>query len=299
MSKTTRRRRALIPICARLLVLSFLLHGLVTALAHEGTGRAGFKEPVGVEIESEFYAGRRGYLHGGLGFVSPLSERQKIGLVGHFVREETGGELFPSLGAEFVQEFENGFSLEAYSFGYFPVAQQNAWAAGLRAIQSFQLNEHVTIAPFIGPVFARVRAFEEKSASPVTVHHSMLLGGVAVHAEHFEFTVFASQSFFNRDPTGLETHVDLEEMTHFAAYENNDGFASHTVGGEVSYSPLDRLTLTARYALILYDHETRHSISFTPSVKVSSHLEFFAGVQLIRGDGIENDLVVGGASFGF
>lgn len=49
------------------------------ARALEGTGRAGFKKPGGVEVETEFYAGRRGYLHGGLGIITPLDERQKIG----------------------------------------------------------------------------------------------------------------------------------------------------------------------------------------------------------------------------
>ena len=70
--------------------------------AEEAVGRAGFKKPLGVEIETEFYAGRRGYLHGGFGVIAPLGEKQKIGIVGHFVREETGGEIFPSLGAEFI-----------------------------------------------------------------------------------------------------------------------------------------------------------------------------------------------------
>jgi hypothetical protein len=72
----------------------------------------------------------------------------------------------------------------------------------------------------------------------------MLLGGVAVHAERFEFSVFASHSFFGRDPVGLETHVDLEEMTHFAAYENNDGFARNSAGAEVSYSATEWLRFT-------------------------------------------------------
>lgn len=286
--------------------LAILVFGLVaeaffraSASAHEGTGRAGFREPLDVEIESEFYAGRRGYLHGGLGAIIPLNEKQKIGIVGHFVREETGGAIFPSLGAEFVQDFGNGFDLEAYSFGYFPVEMQNAWAGGLRGSRRFAFNDHLTIAPFFGPTYARVQAIEEATEMPVTIEHWMLLGGLAVHAERFEFTVFASHSFFSRDPVGLETHVDLEEMTHFAAYENNDGFARNSAGVEIGYTATERLRFIVRYALILYDDETRHSISFTPAIKINSKVEVFGGVQLLRGDGMENDLVVGGASFGF
>lgn len=302
MRQTYSRRSRHFLRCVRGGVLLFALHLFLSraASAHEGTGRAGFKEPTPeVEAESELYVGRRGYLHGGLGVLIPLSDKQKLGIVGHFVREETGGAIFPSLGVEFVQDLGNGFDLEAYSFGYFPVEKQHAWAAGLRASRRFAFNDHLTIAPFIGPAFARVQAIDEATNTTVTIDHLMLMGGVAVHAERFEFSVFASQSFFSRDSVGLETHVDLEEMTHFAAYENNDGFARNSAGAEASYSATEWLRFTGRYALILYDDETRHSISFTPALKVSSQLEIFGGVQLIRGGATDNDLLIGGASFGF
>ena len=79
--------------------------------AHEGTGRAGFKEPPGVEVEGEFYAGKRGYLHGGLGVITPLGDDQKIGVVGHFVREDSDGEIFPSLGAEYIRDLGDSRAL--------------------------------------------------------------------------------------------------------------------------------------------------------------------------------------------
>jgi hypothetical protein len=282
----------LITLLASMLAVNF-------GFAQEATGRAGFKEPLGVEIESEFYAGKRGYVHGGLGVIAPLNEKQKAGIVGHFVREETGGEIFPSLGAEFIQDLGSGFELEAFSFGYFPVEKQSAWAAGLRGSRRFAFSEHVSIAPFFGPAYAQVRALDEATKSPVSIGYLMLLGGVAVETGPIEFTVFGSHSFFSRDPVGLETHVDLEEMAHFAAYENNDGFARNTVGGELSYSLTDWLTLTGRYALILYQDETRHSFSFVPAVKLGAHLEVFAGIQLLRGDGTDNNLVMTGVAFSF
>jgi len=267
--------------------------------AHEAVGRAGFKESPDIETEAEFYAGKRGYLHGGLGVIMPLNEDQKIGVVGHFVREETGGEIFPSLGAEFIHNFGRSFELEAFSFGYFPVEQQSAWAAGLRGSRRFALSDQVSITPFFGPAYAQVRAIDEAAASPVNIGHWMLLGGVAVESGPAELTVFGSHSFFSSNPVGLETHVDLEEMTHFAAYENNDGFARNTVGGELSCSLTDWLTLTGRYALIVYEDATRHSFSFTPTVKLGDHLDVFAGVQFLRGDGEDNDLVMAGVAFSF
>ncbi len=297
------KRNGLLPFLnmARWVALIFVTQGPARVLLHaqEGTGRAGFKEPLGIEVEAEFYAGKRGYLHGGLGIIAPLNERQKIGIVGHFVREETGGELFPSLGAEFIQDLGDGFELEAFTFGYFPVEKQHAWAVGLRGSRRFAFNDHVSITPFFGPAYAHVQALDEATEQPADIGHLMLLGGVTVHAGPVEFNVFGSHSFFSRDPVGLETHVDLEEMTHFAAYENNDGFARNTVGAELSYSPTDWLTLTGRYALILYEDETRHSFSFAPAVKLGSHLEVFAGVQLLRGSGADNDLLMTGAAFSF
>lgn len=285
----------------KIIRLASLLLLLTTAPGHphEATGRAGFKHPLGVEVEAEFYAGKRGYLHGGLGVIAPLNEKQKVGIVGHFVREESGGALFPSLGAEFIQELGEGFELEAFSFGYFPVEKQSAWAAGLRGNRRFAFSDHGSITPFFGPAYARVRALDEETESPVRIGHLMLLGGVGVELGPVEFTAFGSHSFFSRDPVDLETHVDLEEMTHFAAYENNDGFARNTVGAELSYSPTGWLTLTGRYALILYLYETRHSFSFTPALKVGEHFEVFTGFQLLRGDGAENDLFMTGAAFSF
>ncbi len=287
-----RKLRAFLSILAPVLAAN-------VGFAEEAVGRAGFKKPIGIEIETEFYAGKRGYLHGGLGVITPLSEKQKLGIVGHFVREETGGEIFPSMGAEFIQELGGGFELEAYAFGYFPVEKQSALAVGFRGNRRFAFNDHVSISPFFGPAYARVRALNEATESPVSIGHLMLLGGIAVEAGPVDFTVFGSHSFFSRDPVGLETHVDLEEMTHFAAYENNDGFARNTVGAEFSYSPTDWLTLTGHYALILYEDETRHSFSFTPAVKLGPHLEMFAGVQFLRGDGTDNDLIVTGVAFSF
>ncbi len=284
------------------ILLTRLFVVLLTAssgFAHEGVGRAGLKEPPAVEIETEFYAGERGYIHGGLGVVAPLNSKQKIGIVGHFVREETGGEVFPSLGAEFIQDLGGGFEAEAFSFGYFPVEQQSAWALGLRGSRRFVLRNEVSITPFFGPAYARVRALDEQTESMVSIGHLMLFGGVAIEMGPVELTVFGSHSFFSRDPVGLETHVDLEEMTHFAAYENNDGFARNTVGGELAWSVTEWLRLTGRYALIQYEDETRHSFAVAPAVKIGAHVEVFAGVQLLRGSGTDNNLLMTGVAFSF
>jgi len=271
---------------------------MTPAAGHEGTGRAGFKRPAGIEFESEFYTGKGGYLHGGLGIVGPVGDGRRFGIVGHFVREETGGEFFPSLGAEYIRDFGQGRELEVFSFGYFPVEKQHAWALGARVSNQLKLEHEVTVSPFFGPAYARVQAMDEATGQPATIGHFMLLGGVEVHAKIWNLTFFGTHSTFSRDPAGLETHVDLEEMTHFAAYENNDGFAQNTAGLEISCSPTDRLTFTARYAWIHYPEDTRHSITFAPALKFGKHLQVFAGVQLLRG-GKENDLAMVGVSRAF
>jgi hypothetical protein len=144
-----------------------------------------------------------------------------------------------------------------------------------------------------------VRAIEEATDSPVGIGHLMLLGGLAVEAGPLELTFFGSHSFFSRDSVGLETHVDLEEMTHFAAYENNDGFARNTLGLEISYALTDIITLEAKYAWIDYEDRSRHALTFAPALKLGSQWEVFAGIQLLRGDGPDNNLAVTGAAFSF
>ena len=73
-----------------------------TGRTAQGAGRAGLKEPGGVELESELYVGRGGYLHTGIGLIAGVGTGQSIGFVAHSVREESGGDYFPSIGAEFI-----------------------------------------------------------------------------------------------------------------------------------------------------------------------------------------------------
>lgn len=269
------------------------------ATAHEGAGRSGFKEPADVEIEGEFYAGKRGYLHGGLGVIMPLGEGQELGFVSHFVREDSDGEIFTSLGAEYIRELEDGYAMEISSFGYLPVESQHALGIGLRGNRSFEMNDRLSLTPFFGPSLAWVQAIDEATNRPVDINHLMLMGGLLIDIDAMRLTVFGSHSFFSSDPVGLETHVDLEEMTHFAAYENNDGFASNTAGLEISYPLTEAITLHGKYAWLDYEDRTRHAITFTPSLKLDSRWEIFAGIQLLRGDGPDNNLLVTGATFLF
>jgi hypothetical protein len=74
---------------------------------------------------------------------------------------ETGDEIFPSLGAEFIQDLGSRFELEAYSFGYLRVEKQSAWAVGLRGSRRLAFSDHVSISPFFGPAYGRVRALDE------------------------------------------------------------------------------------------------------------------------------------------
>jgi hypothetical protein len=253
------------------------------AAAHEGVGRAGLRRPLEVEIESEFYFGRRGYLHGGLGVVAPISENQKIGVVGHFVREEFGSDIFPSLGAEYIRRFASGVEFEVFSFAYVPVESQRALALGARVSKKFTLENDISATPFFGPAYSRVRALDEEAGDIATIGHLMLLGGLEFRSGIWSVTVFGTHSEFSRNPHSLETHVDLEEMTHFAAYENNDGFARNSAGFEVSVEPTDRISLSARYAWIDFPNARRHSLAFVPTIKLSDHLHVFAGVQFLRG----------------
>ena len=269
--------------------------------AHEAAGRAGHKEgDEASAVETDFFAGPHGYLHGGIGLLQPLGGDYQAGLTLHLVREESGGSWFPSLGAEVARHFDNGVELEAFSFGYFPVERQFAWALGARAMKAFEVRGGWIISPFIGPTFARVRAMDEVTDETVDVSHTMLLGGVLLTRGSVELGVFGSHSWFSRDTRGLETHVDLEEMTHLAAYENNDGFASDSVGGELNWAVTKRFDVAVRYAAIFFPGESaRHSITILPSVAIAEGVKISAGVQFLRGAGFDRTLFASGFSWEF
>ena len=238
-------------------------------------------------------------MHAGFGAAVPLGARDRLGLTAHVVREDADSEVIPSFAAEFLHEFPSGLEIKAAGFTYVPVADQSAWASGLRATQRFTLNDHVTVAPFFGPTYARVRARDAVAGAIRAVDHLMFFGGVSVHAERMEVTIFGSHSVFSRDPRDLDTAVDLEEMTHFAAYENNDGFARHSVGFEASYSILPSLQVSVRYAAIIYDDDTAHALALVPSVQVTRRLKVFGGVQFLRREENPNDLSLLGMSLSF
>jgi len=269
--------------------------------AHEAPGRAGHKEGEQAHaMETDIFVGPDGYLHGGLGILQPLGEDHKAGLTFHIVREETGGNWFPSLGAEVGRHFENGTEVELYSFGYFPVENQHCWAVGARLLKAFGPADDWTLTPFVGPTFARVRALDETTEEPLDVNHTMLLGGLLLARDPLEIGVFGSHSWFSRNTRELETHVDLEEMTHLAAYENNDGFARDSVGAEVTWEVVARLRLAARYAAIFFPEEsTRHSVTLLPSVELVKGVQLSAGAQWLRGAGFDRALFAGGFALEF
>lgn len=271
--------------------------------AHEAPGRGGHKDghaPAVLEIGFESYFGRHGYYHFGMGVQTPLDERQRLGLLTHLVREDSGSDAVSSLGAEYGIRLEPGIELEAFSFGYFPARRQNAWAIAFRVTKEFEAAADFHVSPFLGPTFARVRAVDEATAQSVDISHTMLFGGVMIDCEPFEVMLFGSQSFFSRSPRGLESHVDLEEMTHFAVYENNDGLARNSVGIETRWAWNESLGFSARYAAIFFAGEsTRHSVMLSPVWRITEHIQVFTGVQLLRGGPGDNDIGFGGVSYRF
>ena len=83
-------------------------------------------------------------------------------------------------------------------------------------------------------------------------------------------------------------------MTHFAAYENTDGFASASVGAEVTASWNDRFAVSASYAAMRFDGLTvRRSAVLRPSMRLG-RFELFSGVQLLRGGTGDKDIVMAG-----
>jgi hypothetical protein len=281
-----------------------LLTGLFFAcctggFAHEFPGHAVHDHGVPTIVGSEIYVGKGGYWHAGVGASTPLGKSLSLELGAHLVCEETGATEVPSFEAELIREFDDGWEIEAFGFGYSKVERKQAWGIGLRATKRFTLQDGISVSPFCGPAYARVRAGAETAEETVTVQHTLALGGVTVEAGPVTATFVGSHSFYDRDPAGLETPVDFESMSHFAAYENNDGFPQNSFAVEVAYEVTKWLTLHARYALLEFEEETRHAIAFTPAVKIGERVEVTGGVQLLRGGEVENDLAFGGLSVSF
>ena len=269
------------------------------SFAHEFPGHAAHEHGVPTIFGSELYVGKRGYWHGGVGVGTPLGKNLSLEIGAHVVREETNATEVPSFEAELIREFEGGWELEAFGFGYPKVERKQAWGFGLRATKRFTLQNGIAVSPFFGPASARVRARDDAADEIVAVQHTLLLGGVTLEAGPVSATFVGSHSFYDRDPAGLETPVDFESMSHFAAYENNDGFPRNTFAVEIGWEVAEWLTLHARYAVMRFDNETRHAIAFTPEVKLGERVVITGGVQLLRGGGVENDLVFAGVSVSF
>lgn len=283
--------------CAFICILAWALHR--PASAEEARGHAGGKEPENVELESELYIGRHGYWHGGLGAVVALGKEMFLGLGAHAQREELGATEVSYFNAELIREFEDEWEVELFGFVYPEVERLQAVGTGLRGTKTFSLGEEQSLAIFFGPSYARARAVVEDSDELDTMHHLMLLGGITWEFGDVAVRLIGSHSFYNRDPEGVETHVGLTDMTHFAAYENNDGFVRDTAAVEVAWEVNAWLTLNVRYAAMWFENETRHAIAITPAVKLGERMELESGVEFLRDGENENDLVFVGLSVVF
>jgi hypothetical protein len=247
----------------------------------------------GSETEAEFFMGRDGYRHAGLNF-SREAWGSTFGISAHVVQESFEEPVFPSLGLEFGRELSEALELRVFTFAYLPTEDEHAWAVGAHATHAVHASAATEVRLFANSVYARVQATNAATTEPTTVGHRMIFGGVQVERGGVLATVFGSRSGFDRDPHGLETHVDLGEMTHFAAYENTDGFASGSLGAEVTASWDERFALTATYAVMRFDgHAVRRSAVLLPSVRLG-WFELFSGVQVLRGGTGDNDLLMAG-----
>ena len=283
----------------RKLVIVLCLASSIRLDAHEFPGHAEHQHGVTTAVGTELYVGKRGYLHAGAGVSTALNSKVSIELGTHLAREDAGAKEVPSFEAEVVWEPAPDLEIEIFGFGYPQIERRQAWGVGVRATKRFALQDGWSIAPFFGPVHAQVRAESEETGELATVGHTLLLGGATIEFGPCSITVVGSHSFYDREPTGFETPVDFESMSHFAAYENNDGFPRNTVAVEIAWKASRWLTLHARYAALQFEEETRHAIAFTPAIKLSEQVEFTAGFQLLRDGEVENDLAFGGLSVSF
>jgi len=262
-------------------------------------------------IEPELFVGQRGYIHGGFEFEKSINEKFELGLSVHVVRENSEGSFFPSVGVKLTTEITEGFELTAFTFGYLPVEDMYGLGVGVRIdkelaeISAFGSPAQVSV--FISPAYSYVKGArelevegEEEAEIPATVNHYMLFGGVRLDAEPVSLVLFGSHSFFSGDPVGVETRVDLGEMTQTEVYENTDGFAGNSIGGEIEFELTDWLSVSTSYAVIwLEGLPKRRSFMVGPSFSIGEGLEIHGGLQLLRGGEADNNLGVIGLTLNF
>lgn len=276
-----------------------LLVSVVPMPGHEFPGHPTPSRTVHPRFGSDLYLGRDGYRHGGIGITMALDGHSALTIGAHVVRETSAARDVPSFELEWIGDLPGGVELEIFGFAYSEVEQKHAWGLGVRVAKPIRLTDRLSIEPFAGPTFASVRAERGETSEPVTVAHTLLLAGATMQAGPLTATLLGSHSIYDHDIAGLETPVDLESVTHFAAYENNDGFARTTGAVEIGWAVYDWLSLHARYAVMHFDEGTRHAIAVTPTVKLGEHVELTAGGQWLRGGEVENDLTFIGLSVSF
>ena len=186
------------------------------------------------------FIGQRGYIHGGFEFEKPINEKFELGLSAHVVRENSEGSFFPSVGVNLTTEISEGLEFTAFTFGYLPVDDMYGLGVGvlidkeLAEISAFGGPAQVSV--FISPAYSYVKGAreleveeEEEAEVPAVVNHYMFFGGIRLDAGPVSLALFGSHSFFSGDPVGVETRVDLGDMTQTEVYENTDGFAGKTL----------------------------------------------------------------------
>ena len=262
-------------------------------------------------IEPELFIGQRGYIHGGFEFEKPINEKFELGLSAHVVRENSEGSFFPSVGVKLTTEISEGLEFTAFTFGYLPVDDMYGLGVGvlidkaLAEISAFGSPAQVSV--FISPAYSYVKGAreleveeEEEAEVPAVVNHYMFFGGIRLDAEPVSLALFGSHSFFSGDPVGVETRVDLGEMTQTEVYENTDRFAGNSIGGEIDFELNDWLSVSTAYAVIwLEGLPTRRSFTVGPTFTIGEGLEMQVGIQLLRGGETDNNLGVIGLTLNF
>ena len=164
------------------------------------------------------------------------------------------------------------------------------------------------VSAFISPAYSHVKGARELEVDgeaeaaeiPAIVNHYMLFGGFRLDAESVSLILFGSHSFFSGDPVGVETRVDLGDMTLTEVYENTDGFAGNTIGAEIDFELTDGISISTSYAVIwLEGLPTRRSLTVGPTFGIGEGLEIHGGIQLLRGGEADNDLGMIGLTLNF
>ena len=275
------------------ITLSFLLSNSAFSHLNSAQDRASQESTsYSFSIEPEYFRGKNGYQHTGLGMEILSPKTTYLAMNYHTSQEESDAPTYHSLGLTLGNSNINGNDISIFGFTYFKKEGKHANGIGIQFERTIlQLGKDASASIMFRPAFVNISAINENTDNTENINHTMLMSGLTMQYKLIDLSIFGTHSFFSKNPQSLETNVDMGELTGIEVYENNDGFPKNSIASIINFPLSERLTVSGQYAILWFEGQTpRHSIFPKMALSINSYFNIFFGMQWLRG-GIKNDML--------